>query len=379
VACSFLFSFARSNSFNISGAEVGPFRAVEESILAQLTDKQHRSDIYTWYTLFGHGGTAVGTLTCGWTIQILSVYLQWNILSAYRVIFAAYAFIGGIKLVFTLMLSKEVEVESFRAQYDVLPLQEEGTSRDGQVVFEVGDDDEEEQQEDTSHDKQLHSPKIAMTPPDQPTFSTKIRSIMPSISSASTSILFRLLFLLSIDAFASGLASASWMTYFFTTVHKLQPSSLGTLFLVTGLLSTLSNFAALPLTRRIGNLLTMSACHFPSTIFLAAIPFFSTSPSGTWFAMASLALRACTQSMDVAPRQAFISAAVLPAERTAVLGITNVAKTLANALGIGLSGVLAEAGNWKLMFASAGILKATYDLLIVATFYGKGDREDDQR
>lgn len=367
-----------------SGAEIGPFRAVEESILAQLTDKQHRSDIYMWYTLFGHAGTAVGTLTCGWTVQILSVNLSWDLLSAYRIVFAAYAAAGGIKLLLTLMLSGEIEVEQFRAQYDVLPLQEEGARDNGQgqgssVVFAVGDDEDEEQGEETNtSDKRRQPAMLPMTPPDQPSLGTKLRSLMPSISSASYSILYRLLLLLSIDAFASGLASASWMTYFFTTVHKLQPSSLGTLFLVTGLLSTLSNFAALPLTRRIGPLLTMSACHFPSTIFLGLIPFFSTSPSGTWWAMAFLAFRACTQSMDVAPRQAFLSAAVLPAERTAVLGIVNVAKTLANAGGIGLSGVLAEAHNWKLMFASAGLLKAGYDLLMLAMFYGIKDREDQQ-
>ncbi len=31
-----------------SGNEIGPFRAVEESILAQLTDKEKRSDIFAW-------------------------------------------------------------------------------------------------------------------------------------------------------------------------------------------------------------------------------------------------------------------------------------------------------------------------------------------
>ncbi len=41
-----------------SGNEIGPFRAVEESILAQLTEKDRRSDIFAWYTLSAQPGPA---------------------------------------------------------------------------------------------------------------------------------------------------------------------------------------------------------------------------------------------------------------------------------------------------------------------------------
>ena len=94
--------------------------------------------------------------------------------------------------------------------------------------------------------------------------------------------------------------------------------------------------------------------------------------------MAFLSLRACTQSMDQAPRQAFLAAAVQPEERTAILGIVNIVKTLAQAGGIGTSGVLAGREWWVVMLAGAGLMKATYDLLILWTFLGAEDRDEEE-
>jgi predicted MFS family arabinose efflux permease len=82
--------------------------------------------------------------------------------------------------------------------------------------------------------------------------------------------------------------------------------------------------------------------------------------------------------MDQAPRQAFLSAAVLPSERTAVLGVVNVAKTLAQAGGIGASGPLAESQSWRALLGIAGTLKACYDLMMLWMFVGVKDREDEQ-
>lgn len=43
-----------------SGNEIGPFRAVEESTLAQLIEASARSDIFAWYVVIGTLGTAFG-------------------------------------------------------------------------------------------------------------------------------------------------------------------------------------------------------------------------------------------------------------------------------------------------------------------------------
>lgn len=343
-----------------SGNEIGPFRAVEESTLAQLTEKDRRSDIFAWYTLFGTAGAALGTVTSGWTVQGLRDVASWSENAAYRVVFLLYAVVGLVKLSLVLMLSPAVEAEPPKPEYEAVNLDVGGEEE----AFLSGSDDDE------------RDPEPAQAPkPARSGIWARVRGFFPYISPLSRSILYRLLVLFFLDSFASGMASPSWLTYFFTTVHNLQPGSLGSLFLVTNILATLSNLAALPLARRLGPLKTMVFTHLPSAIFLSMIPWPAPGGLGTWLAMAFLSLRACTQSMDQAPRQAFLAAAVLPAERTAVLGVVNTLKTLAQAGGIGSTGLFAEKGWWIAVLTGAGAMKAGYDLLMLWMFMGLKDRE----
>lgn len=112
--------------------------------------------------------------------------------------------------------------------------------------------------------------------------------------------------------------------------------------------------------------------HLPSAVSLALIPI----PSSLPFAMLFLILRACTQSMDVAPRSAFLAAIVLPNERTAVMGTINVVKTFSQSIGPSITGVLAENKLFWVAFVMAGSLKATYDLGMLAVFASHQTRED---
>jgi MFS family permease len=79
--------------------------------------------------------------------------------------------------------------------------------------------------------------------------------------------------------------------------------------------------------------------------------------------------------MDVAPRSAFLAAAVLPEERTAIMGAINVVKTSAQSLGPLITGVLAEKGMFWVAFVAAGTLKACYDFGMLAMFAGDETRK----
>lgn len=74
--------------------------------------------------------------------------------------------------------------------------------------------------------------------------------------------------------------------------------------------------------------------------------------------------------MDVAPRQAFLSAVVASEERTSVMGIVNVVRTLASSAGPVLMGKFAAIRKMSLGFMVAGICKVIYDLGILASFWG---------
>jgi len=112
--------------------------------------------------------------------------------------------------------------------------------------------------------------------------------------------------------------------------------------------------------------------HLPSAVFLALIPI----PSSLPFAMMFLILRSCTQSMDVAPRSAFLAAIVLPNERTATMGVINVVKTASQSIGPLITGLLVEKNLFWVAFVMAGSLKASYDIGMLVLFAGHKPQEE---
>ena len=80
--------------------------------------------------------------------------------------------------------------------------------------------------------------------------------------------------------------------------------------------------------------------------------------------------------MDSAPRQAFLAAVVAPAERTAIMGFVNSIKTAFQSLGPITTGFLAEERKFWIAFVVAGLLKASYDLGMLAVFRGHKTYED---
>lgn len=107
--------------------------------------------------------------------------------------------------------------------------------------------------------------------------------------------------------------------------------------------------------------------HLPSAICLTMI----SVPNSLPLALTFLILRACSQSMDVAPRSAFLAAALPSDKRTAIMGAVNVVKTTSASMGPLLTGILARNNMFGVSFIIAGILKIIYDLGMLASFAGK--------
>jgi len=94
-----------------SGNEIGPFRALEESIIAHLTEKHQRADVFAWYALLGSAGTACGMISTGWILTLLQVQKELDHVAACRLVFWLYAAFGIVKLALTMLLSKGVEAD----------------------------------------------------------------------------------------------------------------------------------------------------------------------------------------------------------------------------------------------------------------------------
>lgn len=268
-------------------------------------------------------------------------------------IFGIYTLLGILKLVLSLMLSDacepQPEKEERHADVELDRVEAEGLLSDTES--------------DTAKDS---DPKSNTTP------ASRKKSIWPSISPSSRGILIKLCLLFAVDCFASGLVPQSWITYFFTRKFALPEGQLGTLFFVTNIIASISNLVASSISKRIGLIKTMVFTHLPSAVFLALIPL----PNNVIIATVFLFLRSSMSIMDQAPRQAFLAAAVLPSERTAVMGVVNVVKTLSQSGGPVVTGALAGAGKFWASFLIAGLLKMGYDLAMLKMFLGYKTREE---
>ncbi|KAJ9300262.1 hypothetical protein DTO271G3_2379 [Paecilomyces variotii] len=321
-----------------SGNEIGPFRAVEESTLAHLTPHEILSDIFAWYSLIGTAGTALGMITSGWIINWLQVSKEWDFISAARAIFYIYAIIGGIKFILSLALTSKVEAEKKNKKPQRPQDQQQAPNETEPLLGEAADE-----------------------APVQP---QRKMPFLASLDKQLASLFVQLAVLFALDAFASGLAPLSWVTYFFKKKFDIPEGKLGSIFFTTSIISAASMLVASSIAKRIGNVKTMAFTHLPSAVCLAMIPI----PSSLPLALTFLILRSCTQSMDVAPRSAFL-ASVLPSDkRTAIMGAINVVKTCAQSLGPFLTGILASLNLFWVSFVLAGSLKAIYDVGILISF-----------
>jgi MFS family permease len=299
-----------------------------------------------WYMLFGTTGVAVGTILTGEVVQHLQTTHRWAPVDSYRIIFWAYGAMGLVNFCLSLTLTTKSEIEkitySMPADDETRPLLS-GNARDTAEA-----------------DTKPYKPLLFL------------KSHLPSLSRESRSVVFKLCFLFAIDSIASGLTPASLVIYFFNRKFDLKEDKLGALFFTTNVISSASNLVASSIARRIGLIKTMVFTHIPASIALALIPL----PSNVIIAMALLVFRSSTNSMDQAPRQAFLAAAVLPGERTAVMGLVNVVKTLPQSLGPVVTGALAGRGKFWIAFVIAGGLKIVYDILMLGIFLGHNTQEE---
>ncbi|KAI1617589.1 major facilitator superfamily domain-containing protein [Exophiala viscosa] len=330
--------FMRLTDF--SGNEIGPFKAIEESTISHLIPTSERSNVLTWYIIAGLTGTASGTIIFGWLVQLLQVNHSWSPLESYRVVFWVYAAFGLTKCLLVLLLSGRCEPAADRS-ISAAPVSEASP-----LLQQQGENER-------------LAPKDDLVNPSS-------RPWLPTLSQETRALVVKLCFLFGLDSLASGLAPVTWMTYYFNHKYGLSEGHLGTLFFVAAVLSAASNLVAPALARRLGLIKTMVFTHIPASLALAAIPV----PNNVALATTFLLFRASTNSMDQAPRQAFLAAAVQASERTAVMGIVNVVKTLSQSAGPFVTGVFAYRQLFGLAFIIAGALKIVYDILMLVMFLG---------
>lgn len=289
-----------------TGAEVGPFLAVEQACLAHVIDAKERTRIFAWYHVCGFSMSALGALFGG----LLAHHLQvrgWGTLASYRVLFYIFAGCGVILGVISRMLGASVEAHG-------------------------------------------HGTKAGIPPQIDLLGLGKSRPLVLRLSG-----------LFALDAFAGGFVLQSFVAYWFTRKFGVSEATLGEIFFGANLLSGFSALVAVPLARRFGLVATMVGTHLPSNVMLLLVPLMPNLGS----AIALLLGRFVISQMDVPTRQSYVNAVVPADRRSAANGVTGTARQLGTSLApliaAPLLGSVAFAG---VPFFISGGLKIIYDICL---------------
>jgi MFS family permease len=326
-----------------SGGEIGPFRAIEESALAHLVTFESRADIFAWYTLLSSFGAALGSMSGGSLVQISERHFGYSDQDAYRMVFWSYTVLGVVKCISTVLLSKDIELESEPAQRAT------PDSRPTETQPLLAGQQRQESAEVSQSAKKRRG---------------LMSRLMPHLSPESRRIVALLSLLFALDSFGSSMSTISWITYYISRKFHVSGGVLGSIFFTSGVISSLATLGGSSISKRLGPLVTMVVTHLPASIMLALIPL----PQTLAPTLGLLWVRSSMSTMDVVPRQVFLSAVVLKNERTAVMGWVNVVKTCAQVFGPTVTGHFTEVNQQWISFVAAGTLKAIYDLSILFTF-----------
>ncbi|KAJ3018815.1 UNVERIFIED_CONTAM: hypothetical protein HDU68_010979 [Siphonaria sp. JEL0065] len=369
-----------------SGNEVGPFVALETSILAKFVRFDSRATVFAWYSLIGSFSTALGSLFAGLIVSHLtessffSSYFSIAMvaespaslhipkrrsdtsvvvaiteqdlltkIAAYRIVIAIYGVVG---LVLTVLF--------WRLSLDVEPSVSLDLSRLSDAHSVVQSPQEES------------TPLLGMSSASarvEPSLLMRLlTTVLPGLNFARETrwTVVKLSLLFTLDSFGTSIMTGSMLAYWFSWKYGVDEAYLGEVLFVSNILAGISSLVAGYVSGRIGLVKTMVFTHLPANILMLSVPFM---PNLFW-ATALLFLRATISQMDVGPRQAYISSIVPSNDRTAAMGIINTLRSLGAAFGPFVTGYLAETGRFDYAFIACGGLTILYDLLLLWNFGG---------
>lgn len=358
-----------------SGSDIGPFKAIEESTLAQLVSVDSRNDIYAWYSLSSNLANALGSFVGGWYIHFLKHHYDLSDLRAYKTIYIFFAFWGAVKLVLTMFLSSNTESDEYnrKRNHKNNNKNDPYLNTPSEVTALISDSGSESNTTvptsssatfTNNHDSSVEACHSHYTHPD-PMIKHQFKlSLLSSLSYESAKIVVQLSIIFAIEGFAASLVPVTWISYYCAQKFNISTQLLGTMFFTTGIIGSFAMLFSSSIARHVGIILTMVLTHLPSSVLVLLLPF----PSSFYVTFSMLVLRSCSNQMDTAPRQAFLSMIVHANERTAVIGWINVIRTISQIPGSTITGYFTSKNKQWICFVISGSLKILYDFLIFTTF-----------
>jgi MFS family permease len=180
----------------------------------------------------------------------------------------------------------------------------------------------------------------------------------------SRAVVLRLTALFSLDSFGGGFVVDSMLALWLLLRFNLPLLAAGRVFFGARMLSAFSQLVSPRLAKRFGLIETMVFTHIPANVFLVLAALMPNASLAVTF----LLLRMAFSQMDVPARQSYVMAIVPPEERAAAASVTNVPRSLAAALSPLVAGVLLQHSSFGWPLVAGGLLKLTYDVLLLVQF-----------
>ncbi|GAA5872424.1 hypothetical protein JCM3774_004517 [Rhodotorula dairenensis] len=318
-----------------SGNETGPFAALEQAMMSQLTVPEGRVSLLMWYQVLGFVGISAGNTMTGIIVRVTEKQGK-SILSAYRGVFLAYAVIAGCKIALSFAMTRHSEL-------DHPPIPARAT--DATVSPRDGGDGERQ-------------PLLRENPVLDPPADLPVPARLPIGRLVALCLVF------SLDSFAGALAPLSFISYYLKTVHDAPVQLIAHFFSITAVIACLSQLAAGSISKRLGIIGTMVGTHAPAQLLTISFGLAPNLP----VALAFFVARSFLATMDASVRGAFLAAVIPKESRTRFLGVINVCKTLAATPGPTFSLTLVSMGYIRYSFVLMGSIKILYDIALFIGF-----------
>lgn len=319
------------------------------SMLSHLTTPKTRADVLAWYVTMSTFGSAVGSEASGRLVSCMRNLEGWSLANAYHFLFYSYAIAGVVNAALTYMLTDACEMDDKAKAYSQVPQEDRG-----------------ELPQPLAGSAELGTNGISSSQPRSwySRLWANFTGSLSEISAPTRKIMYQMWFLLAVDSLADGMVPYSLTNYYVDQKFHPSTATLGDITSAAYLLGAISTVFAGPMARKIGLINTMVFTHVPSS---AAVLFFAL-PSNLAVTVILWFIRAGLNNMDQAPRSAFIAGVVKPDERTAVMGITAMLRTLAAMSGPTVTGLLAGNNKFWIAFVAAGACRLVYDVGLYVLF-----------
>ena len=333
-----LLIFAIFGVISPSSDEVGPFKSIEEAMIAHLSPHNARPEIYAIHALVGTIGSALGAIVCGIFVDLLKrTGVAATDLQCYKLVFLLYAFFAFCKMVIMLLLSDATELDGHYGHTD-------HGNEETPEPLDVNDETAPLMRQATHPEERTNK-----------------------LSKETVSVLMKLLIIFMVDSLGSGFMTSGWMVYYYSKQFLMGSLALGTLFFVTQLVMASSTIPSSIIARCFGPVRATLLVQIPSGIFSILIPM---AKDYLPLSILFLNLHFATTAMDVTPRQILLTNIIKPRDLTKVMGVVNIGKTFARCIGPIFTGVLANNSYLWLCYIISGSLVITADLILACMFLG---------